>query len=142
MRPVLLFVILLLSGDAALADQMPQRKAGLWQLTMSMPGKPMPPTVSKFCIDASTESALTGVGLSASKQMCSQYTVQASGNVVTIDSTCQLGQSTKTAHAVTTYSGDSSYRTDILAHYTPPLFKAADTEMTIEGKWLGAVPRT
>jgi len=109
-------------------------------LTMSMPGKPMPSTISKFCIDAATESALAGVGLSASKEMCSQYDVQVSGNIVTIDTTCKLGQSTQTAHAVTTYSGDSSYRTDIRSHYAPPLFKDTDNEMTLEGEWLGACP--
>jgi uncharacterized protein DUF3617 len=140
MRPILPFFILFLITGQAVADPLPQRKAGLWQLTMSMPGKPMPPTISKFCIDAATESALMGVGLSASKEMCSQYNVQASGNVVTIDTTCKFGQSTQTAHAVTTYSGDSSYRTEILSHYAPPLFKDTDNEMILEGKWLGACP--
>lgn len=140
MRPFLLFVILLLVANTALADQLPQRKPGLWQVTMSMQGKPVPSTVSRLCIDAATESALGAVGLSASKEMCSEYDVQVSGNTATIDTTCRFGQSTQTAHSVMTFSGDSSYRTDIHAHYEPPLFKEADTEMIIDGKWLGACP--
>jgi hypothetical protein len=61
------FVILLLVANTALADQLPQRKPGLWQVTMSMQGKTVP--VSRLCIDAATESALEAVGLSVSNAL-------------------------------------------------------------------------
>lgn len=130
----------LLVAAAASADQLPHRKPGLWQVTMAMQGTPRPPTISKFCIDAQTESALMGVGQSAMKKMCSKSSLSVSGNVATMDNTCKFGQSIQTTHSTTTFTGNSAYHTETHAHYAPALFGKTDATTTQDGKWMGACP--
>jgi hypothetical protein len=136
-----LTIALLLFAVAASADQLPHRKPGLWQVTMSMQGTSRPPTISQFCIDAQTESALLNKGQSAMKKMCSRHSLSISGNVATMDNTCKFGHSVQTTHSTTTFAGDTAYHSDTRAHYAPALFGKVDMSTIQDGKWMGACPR-
>jgi hypothetical protein len=142
MRPIKATIAIasLLVALGASADQIPHRKPGLWQVTMAMPGLARPPTISKFCMDAQTESAMMGIGQSAMKTMCSKSSLSVSGNVTTMDNVCKFGRSIQTTHSTTTFTGNSAYHTETHAHYVPPLFGKVDATTTQDGKWIGACP--
>lgn len=119
------------------ADQMPHFKAGLWQVSLVMMGKP---GSEKICLDDATEKLMYRVAMSASQKNCTKTDIHSTGSQMTSDSVCKIGTSTRTSHTVMTFSGDSAYHTDITTHVDPPVSNHADTKSTMDGKWLGACP--
>jgi Protein of unknown function (DUF3617) len=129
-----------LAATVALAVDLPARKPGLWEVTLNLAGGKMPPRVMKFCTDAETDAALYKLGMNAAQGMCRRNDIQRSGNIVTMDSECKLGDVTLTSHAVMTFTGDAAYHTDIQSHFNPPMAGHSESSMTQEAKWAGACP--
>jgi hypothetical protein len=126
--------ILVLAGALpALADELPSRKPGLWQVEMNI-GNRNAQTMQQ-CIDAATDQLLQSSGGPASRAACSKRDVQRSANSITLDSTCTIGGKTTTTHSVITGSFDSAYTMTV----TPQSDNApgGKTTMTIAAKWLG-----
>jgi Protein of unknown function (DUF3617) len=137
-------IVLLLSGCAlchgASADDLPARKAGLWQLTRSPPRPEYPPTVQKICLDAATDALLYKAGTAWGRQACSKLDIHRSGSAVEVNSVCKMGASQATTRDVTTLSGDSAYHEDIAVHFDPPVGKTSDSTTKQDAKWIGACP--
>jgi hypothetical protein len=95
-----------LAAALALADEMPSRKPGLWEMTMNAGG---PDRSMRQCIDAATDRMMqSNVGPNSPRQ-CSNRDVKRSGDTVTINSTCTFGGKTRTSqHTVITGNFDSS----------------------------------
>jgi hypothetical protein len=128
-----------LTLTAARADDMPSRKPGLWEVTMTRAGVPSS-IQSKYCIDAATDAALYKMGLSASDSMCTRRDIRRNGNVVTVDSVCKMGETQMTSHSVLTYTGDAAYRNETQTRYNPPLMGRTESAMTQDAKWVGPCP--
>lgn len=124
----------------ASAVDLPKRKPGLWEVTLQMVGGKIPPRTVKFCTDAATDESLFQLGASTADQMCSRKDINRSGDVVTIDTECKMGESKMTSHAVMTFSGDTSYKTAIQTHIDPPMMGRSESSMTQEARWTGACP--
>jgi len=125
----------------AVADVLPHRKPGLWQMTASMQGSPLPPMTSKYCIDAATESALISAGQNAANKMCSTSSVHMMGSTGTIDATCKFGDMTTTSHTVITFVSDSAYHSETRSHMSPaPKYIKGDHVTTNDAKWMGPCP--
>src|SRR5688572_29148292 len=92
-----------LFATPALAQDMPARKAGLWEMKMNMqmlspvPARAggergaMPAQVFLHCIDAATDKKMSMIGATRAEQ-CSKQDVKQSGNTITIDSVCNMGR--------------------------------------------------
>jgi len=127
---------LALLSFGALADEMPARKPGLWEITSTQSGSP--PDVSRLCIDEPTEAELIAKANATMKEICSRHDTQRNGDVITEDSVCKPMKSQTTTHAVTTFHGDSAYTRTSTSNYNPPFLGKTETNLTQEGKWLGA----
>ena len=128
------------AATPALALDMPPRKAGLWELKMSMESLPMPAQAFQHCIDATTDKAMNDIGGGARAQQCSKQDMQRAGNTITVDSVCNIGGATTTSRAVVTGDFNSAYTVKVTSKRdggpaTPGL--PAETNMTIEAKWTG-----
>lgn len=136
-------VLLAVAASVALmaqANQLPKRKPGLWEMTMS-PGIPnAPKTTTKMCIDAATDAALYEFGMGQSKENCSENDIRSDGTTVTADAVCRFGGTQATTHAQTKFSGDTAYHADVKMHYDPPLMGQSDATITQDGRWAGACP--
>ena len=131
---VLLAATTVLMGQADL----PKRKAGLWEVTMTIDGNKGPMPTAKMCIDAATDAEFYKMGAGMSQSACSKHDIQVSGKVVTINSVCSFtGSRTSTTHATTTFAGDTAYHTEANIHYAPPLMNKSDTAIAQDGKWIG-----
>lgn len=125
--------------SGAFSDEMPHRKAGLWELTTQPPG--MPHAIqSKLCLDASTDVALQDYGPGGGKADCSKRDVKREGNQTIIDSQCLANGSTVTTHTVLTWTGDTAYHMENQSHWDPPFMGKADHGTTQDAKWLGECP--
>ena len=127
-------------GPAYADDSPPQRKPGLWQVDMTMAGGQMPPQQMKMCIDADTDAQMFKMGAVASQGMCSKPEIHRSGDTMTSNSTCKMDQTQITTQAVTKFTGDSAYHTDINSKFSPPMRGRSDSNMMQDAKWVGACP--
>ncbi|HKU97395.1 MAG TPA: DUF3617 family protein [Vineibacter sp.] len=121
-------------GVAAQAEEMPKRKPGLWESTVT--GGSMPaPQVIKQCIDDKTDSmAMAAVG----GGNCKPPAITKTSTGYEAETSCQFGQMTSTAK--TLISGDFSSK--ITAKTTSSIVQApgqqpVTSNTTIEAKYLG-----
>src|SRR5687767_2105571 len=130
----------LLVSTTALAQEMPARKAGLWDMKMTFDGAGMPPQTMKQCIDAATDKAMQSQFGGAGKGDCAKQEVKKTGNTITVDSVCKAAGATTTSRAVITGSFDSGYTMKITAKSdgptVPGMPPGGQTNMTIEAKHL------
>ena len=124
----------LLPAWPAAAQELPARKAGLWEIRMTLDAAKLPTQISQHCIDAATDKQMSAIGASMGKDLCSKQNVQRSGNTITVDSVCKIGPTTTTSRAVITGDFNSAYTVRVTSKGGP----GGDTAITLEAKWLGA----
>lgn len=100
----------------------------------------MPPQQMKLCIDTATEAAMQKLGMSAGQGMCSKPNIVRSGDTVTVNAVCKMGPTQATTHAVSKFSGDTSYHTDITTKFDPPMAGMTQQAMAQDAKWTGPCP--
>ena len=119
----------------ALAAELPSRKAGLWEMTMSFENRNAHGQVIQQCIDAATDQMMQSSVGSNAQAACPKRDVQRSGSTITIDSTCTIGGKTTTSHAVITGSFDSAYTMTMTSDSAAA--PGRKSRMTMAAKWLG-----
>jgi len=134
MRCVALFLSLI-CGTAALADELPSRKPGSWEVKMSIEGRNAPPQVIRQCIDAATDQMMQSSAGPFSAAACPKRDVQASADSITIDSSCAIGGKPATAHALIKGSFDNAYTMTVTSQSED--IPGGKMVMTLEGRWLG-----
>jgi hypothetical protein len=130
-------LLALLPVGAAGADELPVRKAGLWELKLLRPGTPMPETTMQHCTDESIDKVMNSPA--AIKQTCSKNDIRKTATGYVTDSVCKSGATTVTTHSETTGDFNSAYTVKANVHSDGgPTGATHDTTTTIEAKWLGA----
>ncbi len=113
MRAFIAFVIAAAFASPALAVDLPARKAGLWQLTMTFEKGGMPQQVIKQCIDAATDKKMNSVSGGTGREQCSKQDVRQVGGTIVVDSVCKMGPMTTTSHAVVSGDFNSAYTVQV-----------------------------
>jgi hypothetical protein len=140
MRSAVILALTLIATSAA-AQDMPARKAGLWELTMTFEGRNTPPQTMQHCIDAATDKAMQDMSAGARGQTCSKRDVKKVGNTIVFDSVCNIGAGTTSSHGVVSGDFNSAYTIKINSKREggPAIPNMpAETQMAIDAKWLGA----
>ena len=141
MRLIRAALALLVCATPVLAAEMPARKAGLWEIKIAIEGRGAAMPSIQHCIDAATDKLMNTMGANARAESCSKKDVRVSGNTVTVDSVCEIGNgATAVSHAVVTGDFNSSYVVKVNSKRNggPTVPGApAESNMTIEAKWLG-----
>jgi hypothetical protein len=123
----------------ASADDMPTRKAGLWELKMSFDGNQVPPQAMQQCIDPATDKEMSqppgmeGVDV---EKACKRN-ISRSGDTMTIDSTCTFSGRTTQSHTTVTGSFDSAYSMKVAVQSDPPSPRGV-MNVSMDAKYLGA----
>jgi hypothetical protein len=128
-------ILVLICATPALAAELPSRKAGLWEVKMSIENRNAPAQVIEQCIDATTDQMMQSSAGPFSPAICPKRDVQRSENSITIDSTCMIGGKAATAHAAVTGSFDSAYTMTVTSQNED--LPGGKMTMTLEAKWLG-----
>jgi Protein of unknown function (DUF3617) len=97
----------------ALALDMPQRKAGLWELKTEFQGGHLPARTMRQCIDAASDKLMNGNFAAFGQEACSKRDIKSAGGTITVDSVCKFGATTTTSHAVVSGSFDSAYTVEV-----------------------------
>ena len=128
---------LLLCAAPAAALDLPPRKAGLWEMKMSMEGGAMPASVMQHCVDAATDKQMQQMGSNMRAENCSKQDVRRSGATITFDSVCRMGDMTMSSQGTVTGSFESGYTMKMTSRREGGPGMPAETKMTIEAKWTG-----
>jgi hypothetical protein len=126
-------VVLLAGILPARADEMPARKAGLWEVKTSFENRGG--LTVRQCIDARTDQMMMSTTGPLAQSVCPKREIQRSGNSVTIDAACTVMNKTATTHAVVTGNFDSAYVMTVTAQ--GEAMPSGAMTMTMTGKWLG-----
>lgn len=143
MKAVVLAVIVGGMVSVASGADMPQRKAGLWQIELKTPhsgGRTMPPM--KQCIDEKTDQQLQehSLGAGAGRQDCTKQTATRSGDTWVVDAVCKLQNSTATTHATMRGDFNAAYTIESQTRFDPPIGELKESSSKTKVIWLGACP--
>lgn len=132
-------VLALLPAPGARAEELPLRKAGLWEMKMIRTGSPLPEMTMQHCTDATTDKDMSVALSPLSKQICSRSDIQKTATGYATDSVCKVGAVTMTSHSDVIGDFNSAYTVKATSHSEggPPAL-ARDSATVIEAKWLGA----
>jgi hypothetical protein len=132
--PLVLFL-----SSAQAADELPPRKAGLWEVTMRSSGEEgaPPAAVSEQCVDAESDKKMQEMGRGM-QDNCSLNETKRSGDTISIKSVCKLQESTISSDAVFSGNFQDSYHAKISATFNPPLMGMSGSTTTLDARYLGA----
>jgi hypothetical protein len=132
--------VVCLVGFAAAID-LPAAKEGLWSMRMQTtdnPGNVKSDFTQKICRNHAYDQAAQA----KAKNMpgCKVLNENLSGHTYTIEIDCKIAGSVIHSKGVTTFTGDSAFRSETHATYAPALNGVSDTTMIIDQKYLGSCP--
>ncbi len=131
---VAMLAVAALTANAA--DDYPKLRAGQWEMSTAA-GKGHAPRTTVMCTNDAVQKELISMGMGMQKEMCSKNEMKREGSRVTSTSQCKIGDSTIVTKAVMTFSGDTSYKTEIDSSYAPPFMGMKESKTTMDGKFVG-----
>ena len=141
-RPVLLACVsclLMMTGPAAAAgpEQLPIRKAGLWEIKMVRTGSPVPDMTMQHCTNESTDRQMNGMSGPGAQQICSKQDIRKTATGYAADSVCTIAGRSITSHSDVVGDFNSAYTVTTVSHSEGGPGGARDTTSKIEAKWIG-----
>ena len=127
------------SVGCARAEDLPVRKAGLWEIKMVRTGSPLPSMTMQHCTDESVDKDMNNMVSPMAKQICSKQDIQKTATGYVTDSVCGVGGVSISSHSEISGDFNSAYTVATTSHAdlgnkTAP----RDSVTKIEAKWLGA----
>lgn len=120
------------------ANDLPSRKAGLWEQRMTSSEAGAAPTVIQQCTDAAAEKAFQDMAAGLGQRACSKNDVRRDGARWLTESVCEMGSIRINSKAVISGSFDSAYRMEVESRFEPALMGKREDKTVIEAKWLGS----
>jgi hypothetical protein len=122
----------------ARADELPIRKAGLWEMKMKRTGGQIPDMTMQQCSDESTDREMSTAFSPMAKEICSKKDIQKTANGYVSDSVCGLAGVSIASHADIVGDFNSAYTVTSTSHTEGGPAGKGDHVITVEAKWLGA----
>src|SRR3978361_343811 len=92
-------LLALLPALDAGAEEMPIRKAGLWEMKMVRTGSPLPEMTMQQCTDETTDRQMSSAFSPLSKEACAKSDVQKTATGYVTDSACSVAGISMTTHS-------------------------------------------
>jgi hypothetical protein len=127
--------------SSAAAQDIPTRRAGLWEVTITHDGAKAPPQTMQQCTDAETDKLMNAFGGAISADLCTQQEVKKVGTTLVISATCQVGPMKSISQSVVSGDFSSNYTVKVTSKIegVPAAAQAmAGGTTTINAKWVGA----
>ena len=131
-------LLALLPAYQACADEIPIRKAGLWEMKVLRNGSPMPQMTMQQCTDESTDKEMSTAFTPMSKEICSKKDIQKTATGYVSDSVCGVAGVSVASHSEIIGDFNSAYTVKTTTHSDRGPAGLHDVTMAIEAKWLGA----
>jgi Protein of unknown function (DUF3617) len=132
-------LLTLLPVLGASADELPIRKAGLWEMKVMRAGSPNPDLTMQQCTDETTDREMSTSFSPMVKEVCSRKDIQKTATGYVSDSTCGLAGVSIVSHAEIVGDFNSAYTVTSTSHSDGgPAALKGNHVTTVEAKWLGA----
>jgi Protein of unknown function (DUF3617) len=129
---------LLALSPAALAEELPLRKAGLWELKIARTGGAVPDMTMQHCTDPTTDKEMNNAVSPAAKQVCAKQELKKTATGYVSDSVCTVAGVSMTTHAEIVGDFNSGYTVTSTSHSDKGVTgKPLDATTKIEAKWMG-----
>jgi len=132
-------LIALAATTGARADELPMRKAGLWDIRVISSG--MPGMNAQHCTDPSVEKEMFAeiLGKNGHIDQCSKHEVHKTDAGYTVESECTAAGITMTTHSNITGDFDSAFTMTTATHVHGGSAGKTGRDMTgkVEAKWVG-----
>jgi Protein of unknown function (DUF3617) len=136
---VLGFCLLAAVPGHARAEELPMRKAGLWEIKMVRSSSQLPEMTMQHCTDETTDKEMTNMASPMAKQICSKQDVQKTATGYVSDSLCSVGGVSIASHSEISGDFNSAYSVTTTSHSDLGNKGAPrDTVTKLEAKWVGA----
>ena len=137
-----LVATIVLAGAAlpSVAQEIPRRKSGLWEITMeSSNSKGGPARTMSQCVDQAKDDIARQIGQQMEREnKCSRTNVSQSPGKLSFDSSCDFGSMKLSSHSTITGDFNSAYRMEIQSKYSPPMMGMSEGTTIMEAKHMGA----
>jgi hypothetical protein len=130
-------LLALLPAPAARADDMPLRKAGLWEMKIAKTGSVLPEMTMQHCTDETTDKQMNTAFSPVAKEACSKRDIEKTATGYVSDSVCGAGGVSVTSHSEVIGDFNSAYTVKSTVHSDKGAGGVHDVTSTIEAKWLG-----
>lgn len=130
--------VLLIDVAGARADDLPKRKPGMWEITVTQEG--MPEHAMKQCIDEKTDAKMQQTGVEMAQKMggsCKKNTLNKTSDGFKGESECTFGATTMTSKSSFTGDFQSAYVGKVETAYNPPFLGKTGSKSDISAKWIG-----
>src|SRR5271154_1828843 len=87
------------SPNGVQAEDLPVRKAGLWEIKMVRTGSPLPSMTMQHCTDASVDKDMNNMASPLAKQICSKQDIQKTATGYVTDSVCSVSGVSISSHS-------------------------------------------
>jgi hypothetical protein len=127
---------LLALSSAALAEDLPLRKAGLWEMKITKVGGSVPEMTMQHCTDPTTDKEMNNSVSPLAKQICSKQDVRKTATGYVTDSVCAVAGVSMTTHAEIAGDFNSGYTVTSTTHGDKGPGGKLDATTRIQAKWL------
>jgi hypothetical protein len=127
-----------LLSPAAHAEELPVRKAGLWEMKVVKVGGAVPEMTMQHCTDPTTDKDMSNSASPLAKQICTRQDIRKTATGYLTDSDCNVAGVSMTTHAEIVGDFNSGYSITSTTHSDKgPGGKPLDATTKIEAKWIG-----
>lgn len=140
-RYLVLAAVTALSVPVA-AQDFPKMKPGLWESTTSSSGPKGGQgytTKSSMCVNEASQKDMMAFSQTMGAK-CSKNSMRRDGNKYYGEAECAMGNTTVKSQSVTTFTGDTAFRTENRATFSPPMAGMSESTTTQESKFSGPCP--
>jgi hypothetical protein len=132
-------LLALTCASGARADELPIRKAGLWEMKVMRTGSPTPDMTMQHCTDETTDREMSTTFAPMAKEICSKKDIQKTAAGYVSNSVCGMAGVSIVSHSEIVGDFNSAYTVKTMSHAeNGPAAIKGDHETMIEAKWLGA----
>jgi Protein of unknown function (DUF3617) len=135
MRIAFSLVTLLASAVVLAAADLPRRKSGLWEVSMTVPK--MPEMRFQECVDQKNDDMFKPPNPGDEDISCSKVETRREGAGWVMNSVCKMEGTTATTRSVFTGNFESAFKAEHKSTYSPPLEGMREVTMTMNARWTG-----
>lgn len=129
-----------LIGASANAADYPQRKSGLWRMTMTSAQIGGQGITAEHCIDNKTDKAMQRSSMQGPDAECGEQTTKKTADGWSYHVVCKFQQSTATTHGTLSGDFDTHYEMNNVTHFVPALMGVSEEKMRMTADYKGACP--
>ena len=137
LKQILPLFLLSLAATVQAAD-LPQRKSGLWEMTMTGVQTDGKPQTVQTCVEKKTDTGLGSAFGKTKAKNCDDPIIRNQAGKISVTSVCKFAESTVTTNATITGDLNSNYHIERTANFNPPRKGMKQATDVIEARWLSA----